>query len=121
MAGGRRGSYDRAKRDRLIEASLSGSARRHVDDHSEPEAAVAELVKIATVDGRLRTDLLEHAAGAELGGWLHSSVSAWAGRSVALLLVRAGADPDRVKEIAEETRARLDHDSRPGIGNPGSR
>ena len=80
--------------------------------------AIAEVVAIASESGLLRVDLLEAAAGAELGGWQHSQVTYWAGRDTALLLVAAGADPERVKALAVETRDRLGVFSRPGIGNP---
>jgi hypothetical protein len=69
---------------------------------------VADLVAIATGrGGAVRIDLLEQAAGSLLGGWQHSAVSYRSGRDAALLLVEAGADPERVKAIAEQTRSTL--------------
>ena len=98
-------------------ARLAGTARRHVCENSPQGVAVRELVQIATERGRLRADLLEAAAAAELGGWQHSSTSYWAGEQTALLLVAAGADRARVEQLAATTRAHLANASGPGIGH----
>lgn len=125
-----------SRADGIIAAGLTGIAQRHARAHrelteDEVAAAVAELRERATEPyqpprrgrpgrrRRLRVDLLEHAAGGLLGGWLHSDVACWDGRAAALLLVRAGADPELVKAYAENVRERRDRESGlPGIGNP---
>lgn len=104
--------------DRVTVARLRGTARRHVCEHSPKKAALTELVDIASEDGPLRVDLLEAAGGGELAGWQHSHTTYWAGRDAALLLVHAGADPEHVKAIADETRDHLNSTNRPGIGGP---
>lgn len=110
----------RSEHDRVTVARLCGTATRHTHDQTEPGSAVAELVAIATEGGRVRVDLLEAAAGSLLGGWEHSGVNYWSGRDAALLLVRAGASWDRVKELAAVTRTSLANSTRSGIGNPRS-
>ena len=122
---------DLSRADGLAAAQLTGTAQRHARAHRELTddqiaAAVAELHEIATEPyqpprrgrpgrrRRLRVDLLEHAAGGLLGGWLHSDIRAWDGQAAAQLLIRAGADPETVQAYAEHVREW----SRSGIGNP---
>ena len=125
-----------SREDGITSARLTGTAQRHARVHGgltadEIAAAIAELQEIATDAAmpprrgrpgrrrRLRVDLLENAAGGLLGGWLHSDLSSWDGRAAALLLVRAGADPEIVKAYAEHVRGYLDRESgQSGIGNP---
>lgn len=125
-----------SRADGITAAQLTGTAQRHARAHREltddqVAAAIAELLEIATEPyqpprrgrpgrrHRLRVDLLEHAAGGLLGGWLHSDVKAWDGQAAAQLLIRAGADPETVQEYAEHVRERRDRESGlPGIGNP---
>lgn len=125
-----------SRADGITSAQLTGTAQRHARAHrelteDEIAAAVAELLEIATEPyqpprrgrpgrrRRLRVDLLEHAAGGLLGSWLHSDVKAWDGQAAALLLIRAGADPEIVNAYAEHVREYRDREwGRPGIGNP---
>jgi hypothetical protein len=125
-----------SRADSISAARLTGTAQRHARAHREPTedeiaAAIAELLEIATEPyqpprrgrpgrrRRLRVDLLEHAAGGLLGGWLHDDVKAWDGHAAAQLLIRAGADPEIVQAYAEEARQRRAREwGLPGIGNP---
>lgn len=104
-------------RDGLIVASLDGTALRLTDDKADPEAAIAEVQRIATVGKELRVDLLTEAAGGLLARHLRNPGSQ-RHRHAALLLWHAGADPEGAKERAQIGLARLRDGYLPGIGSP---
>lgn len=107
--------------DRITIARLNGTATRHAREDGDRAAAVAELIEIATEKrpghaARLRTDLLNDAAGALIGGYWFSALSYWSAPAAAELLVEAGADREQVKVLAAETLAHLQRSNGPGIG-----
>lgn len=107
--------------DRITVSRLNGAATRHATTPGDRVAAVAELIEIATEKRpaqppRLRTDLLNQAAGTLIGGYWYSALSYWSARDAADLLVEAGADREQVKVLAAETLAHLQRSKGPGIG-----
>lgn len=107
--------------DGVTVARLSGTATRHAREPGDRAAAVAELIEIATEKRpaqppRLRTDLMNQAAGAMIGGYWHSALAYWSAPAAAELLIEAGADREQVRVIAVETLAYLQGTSGPGIG-----
>ena len=108
--------------DGIIVARLDGTARRHLQDQTDRQTAVAELIEIATehrrgVGPRLRADLLTEAAGRMLGQHRHNELAGWAAPGASELLFAAGANRAAADLIADETAARLSISTRPGIGH----
>lgn len=110
--------------DEITMAGLKGASVFLAGERGDRDAAVAELAARVTqpdpVTGRsrVRTELLEEAAGFNLATWQNDPHGHWLGRDAALLLVDAGADAERVKAIAAERLPRLGVAEPPGIGNP---
>lgn len=123
---GRRRRIRRPNRrdDAITVAQLMGGSVFLAGERGDRDAAVAELAANATQPdpdtgrSRVRADLLEEAAGANLARWQHDPHGHWLGRDAALLLVDAGGDAERVKAIAAERLPRLGIAEPPGIGNP---
>lgn len=87
--------------DRALEISLNANARRLATDYSPMAEAVAELKAMASG----RADLLGRAAGQHIGGYLaRPGVEHPAIPYAAALLILAGADPDVIAEVADQTR-----------------
>lgn len=123
---GRRRPIRRPNRrdDAITVAQLMGGSVFLAGERGDRDAAVAELAANATQPdpdtgrSRVRADLLEEAAGANLANWQHDPHGHWLSRDAALLLVDAGGDAERVKAIATERLPRLGIAEPPGIGNP---
>jgi hypothetical protein len=96
--------------DRLVVAALAGAAARHAGwrrpEGPARQAALLELRDIATVDGRLRTDLLAEQAGLLLGAAELEGPQAPHQRLAAELLLEVGADRDQVEKWRAEGRRR---------------
>lgn len=99
------------QRDRLIVAQLHGASSKHTawrdPDGTDRARALAEIRDIATHDGKLRTDLLAHAAGVCRGYAEAGSPTEATHRGLqAALLEEAGADPDLLEEWTKVGRER---------------
>lgn len=104
--------------DDLTVARLDGTARNLLHRGADRDTCIAELHAVTT-----DPVLLGLAAGRALGSWRRWQEgfnSGHDGDRVARMLTAAGADPETRDQVAAETKARLDVDTRrPGIGMPG--
>ena len=90
--------------DTALTIALQAGARRQIEEG----APFADVVTHLRAEARGRTDLLAHAAGAMLGGYLAAGSIGVPNVMVAIAaLVSAGADPAQTITQADQVRARV--------------